>query len=84
VLERHACEVLEKLGTLWDGMANQKDAEIRLLSANNDVLRIQIHKLRCCLDDALDFWTENNEALRQQARDLHCCLDQLRNTFVSS
>ncbi|KAL2137619.1 hypothetical protein VTI28DRAFT_8867 [Corynascus sepedonium] len=62
----------------WDDMTSQKDTEVRLLSASNDALRKQLHDLRCCLDNALDFWTRNNEALRQQARDLQYCLQQLR------
>lgn len=68
----------------WDDMTSQKDAEVRLLSANNEALRTQLQDLRRCLDHALAFWTENNEALKQQTRDLHQSLAQFRNNSTNN
>ncbi|KAK4245026.1 hypothetical protein C7999DRAFT_34639 [Corynascus novoguineensis] len=66
----------------WDDMAEKKEAEIRLLSANNEALRTQIQDLRFCLDNALALWAQNNDMLQQHARNFHHCLGQFGRPFV--
>jgi hypothetical protein len=65
-------------------MTNQKDAKLRLLSANNEILRTQVQDPLRCLEHALDSWIENSEALRQQGRNLQQCFAQFRRSFAKN